>query len=88
MPPLSYLADEEIAAILTAHGGYDLRIAQSEEERQGIWYGRKSAAGAFSLVDPKNHIGMFYTHEILGMIEAYSEIHPTLRDLAYEAMDL
>lgn len=43
---------EEIAAILTAHGGYDLRIAQSEEERQGIWYGRKSAAGAFSRLAP------------------------------------
>lgn len=43
---------EEIAAILMAHGGYDLRIAQSEEERQRIWYGRKSAAGAFSRLAP------------------------------------
>lgn len=40
------------------------------------------------LVDPINHIGIFYTHEILGMIEAYSEIHPTLRDLTYEALGL
>ena len=31
---------------------------------------------------------LFYAHEILGMIEAYSEIHPTIRDLAYEALDL
>ena len=51
-------------------------------------FGWDGAAGAFSLADPKNHIGMFYTHEILDMIEAYSEIHPTLRDLAYEAMGL
>jgi len=43
---------EEVAGILTAHGGYDLRIAQSEAERQGIWYGRKSAAGAFSRLAP------------------------------------
>ncbi len=42
----------EIAEILTAHGGYDLRVAQSEEERQGIWYGRKSAAGAFARLAP------------------------------------
>ena len=49
-------------------------------------FGWDGAAGAYARVDPKNHIGMFYTHEILGMIEAYSEIHPTLRDLAYEAM--
>lgn len=51
-------------------------------------FGWDGAAGAFSLVDPKNHIGLFYTHEILGMIEAYSEIHPMLQDLAYEAMEL
>jgi len=43
---------EEIVGILAAHGGYDLRIARSEEERQGIWYGRKSAAGAFSRLAP------------------------------------
>lgn len=51
-------------------------------------FGWDGAAGAFSLVDPVNHVSIFYTHEILGMIEAYSEIHPTLRDLAYEAMEL
>jgi D-lactate dehydrogenase (cytochrome) len=43
---------EEIADILTRHGAYDLRIANSEAERQQIWYGRKSAAGAFSRLSP------------------------------------
>jgi glycolate oxidase subunit GlcD len=43
---------EEIADILLAHGGYDLRIAQTEDERQRIWYGRKSAAGAFARLSP------------------------------------
>ncbi len=43
---------EEIADLLTANGGYDLRLAASEEERQRIWYGRKSAAGAFSRLSP------------------------------------
>ena len=51
-------------------------------------FGWDGAAGAYCLVDPINHIGIFYTHEILGMIEAYSEIHPTLRDLTYEALGL
>lgn len=51
-------------------------------------FGWDGAAGAFALVDPINHVSMFYTHEILGMLEAYSEIHPTVRDLAYEAMEL
>ncbi len=72
----------EIAAILTAHGGYDLRIAQSEEERQGIWYGRKSAAGAFSrlapafyLVDvtvPRSHLAA--TLREIGAVLAHYEL--------------
>jgi glycolate oxidase subunit GlcD len=43
---------EEVADILTQHGAYDLRIAQSEDERQRIWYGRKSAAGAVARLAP------------------------------------
>ena len=39
---------EEIADLLADNGGYDIRIAQTEEERQQIWYGRKSAAGALA----------------------------------------
>lgn len=51
-------------------------------------FGWDGAAGAFSLVDPKNKVSIFYVHEILGMFQAYSEIHPAIRDLAYEAMML
>ena len=43
---------EEIADLLQTNGGYDIRFAQTEEERQQIWYGRKSAAGAFSRLSP------------------------------------
>jgi D-lactate dehydrogenase (cytochrome) len=43
---------EEIADLLSQHGAYNLRIAQSEEERQKIWYGRKSAAGAVARLAP------------------------------------
>jgi len=49
-------------------------------------FGWDGAAGAFALVDPTNQISIFYAHEIIGMLAAYSEIHPTVRDLAYEAM--
>lgn len=51
-------------------------------------FGWDGAAGAFALVDPVHHLSMFYAHEILGMMEAYSEIHPTIRDLTYEALGL
>ncbi len=47
---------EEVADILTTHGGHTLRIAQSEEERQKIWYGRKSAAGAMSRLSPSFYL--------------------------------
>jgi CubicO group peptidase (beta-lactamase class C family) len=50
-------------------------------------FGWDGAAGAYALVDPINHISIFYAHEILGMITAYSEIHPTIRDLVYEALE-
>ena len=43
---------EEVADILSAHGGFDLRIATSEAERQKIWYSRKSVAGAFARLAP------------------------------------
>ena len=50
-------------------------------------FGWDGAAGAYALIDPINQISLFYVHEILGMIQAYSEIHPTIRDLLYDALE-
>ncbi len=47
---------EEVADLLFDNGGRDVRIAQSEEERANIWYGRKSAAGAFSRIAPSYYL--------------------------------
>ena len=49
-------------------------------------FGWDSAGGAYSLVDPVNHVSILYAQEILGMIRSYSEIHPALRNLIYEAL--
>lgn len=49
-------------------------------------FGWDGAAGAYALVDPVHHVSIFYAQEILGMIKVYSEIHPQLRNLAYEAL--
>lgn len=46
-------------------------------------FGWDGAAGAYAMVDPVNHISLFYVQEILGMPKVYSEVHPRLRDLAY-----
>ncbi len=47
---------EEIAAILRDNAGRDLRIAQTAEERDLIWYGRKSAAGAMARLSPAYYL--------------------------------
>ncbi len=47
---------EEIAAILQAHEARSMRIAQSAEERDKIWYGRKSAAGAMARLAPAYYL--------------------------------
>jgi CubicO group peptidase (beta-lactamase class C family) len=51
-------------------------------------FGWDGAAGAYAVADPENGVSIFYAHQILGMITAYSEIHPAIRDLAYESMGL
>ncbi len=49
----------EIASIVQDHGGYGLRIAANEEERNAIWFARKSAAGAITRLCPS-----YYTVDI------------------------
>lgn len=50
-------------------------------------FGWDGAAGAYALVDPFNHISIFYAQHIMNFIKVYSEIHPKIRDLAYECMN-
>lgn len=49
----------EIAAIMQRHGGRGLRIAANDEERNAIWFARKSAAGAITRLCPS-----YYTVDI------------------------
>jgi glycolate oxidase subunit GlcD len=46
----------EVAHLLQSHGGHDLHIAANEEERDKIWYARKSAAGALSRLAPSYYL--------------------------------
>jgi D-lactate dehydrogenase (cytochrome) len=46
----------EIAAILGEHEARDLRVAATAEQRDAIWYGRKSAAGAMSRLAPAYYL--------------------------------
>ena len=43
---------DEIAQILSQHGGRDLRFAADAAQREKIWFARKSAAGAMARLAP------------------------------------
>lgn len=47
-------------------------------------FGWDGAAGAYALIDPVNHISVYYGQQVLGMVKSYAEIHPAVRDLVYE----
>ena len=47
---------DEVIHHLQAHGGHDLHIAANAEERDKIWYARKSAAGALSRLAPSYYL--------------------------------
>lgn len=49
-------------------------------------FGWDGAAGAYALMDPVNRVSIFYAQQILGMVKVYQEIHPAIRNLAYEAL--
>lgn len=51
-------------------------------------FGRDGAAGAYVLADPRNHLAIFYVQAAPESGSAFSEIHPTLRDMTYEALGL
>lgn len=51
-------------------------------------FGWDGAAGAYVVIDLFHHISIFYAQHIVGYPKAYSEIHPMIRDLSYEAMEL
>ncbi|MDR2933500.1 MAG: beta-lactamase family protein [Oscillospiraceae bacterium] len=49
-------------------------------------FGWDSAGGAFALVDTKNSLAVFYAQHVLSFRPGYYVIHPTVRDLTYEAL--
>lgn len=51
-------------------------------------FGWDGAAGAYCIIDPINRISLFYVQHILGFPTVYSEIHPEIRDLAYEGLGI
>lgn len=71
--------------------GYGLGVRtliDSSKSRSPVGeFGWDGAAGAYAVIDPENHLSIFYAQEVLGMMRSYHEIHPTLRDLVYDALN-
>src|SRR5207247_10227404 len=42
----------EVRAICTASGAWEIRVAESEEERGAVWKGRKAAFAAMGRISP------------------------------------
>ena len=71
--------------------GYGLGVRVKTEVVPG-WspvgeFGWDGAAGAYALVDPFHHIGIFYVQHIRNFFEGYSVIHPRVRDLVYKGLE-
>ena len=49
-------------------------------------FGWDGAAGAYVLVDTVNKVSIFYSQHVVGYPKAYHNIHPKIRDLAYEGI--
>lgn len=51
-------------------------------------FGWDGAAGAYVLIDPKNHISAFYAQHVRGCPRCYAEFHPAIRDMIYSSLSL
>jgi CubicO group peptidase (beta-lactamase class C family) len=72
--------------------GYGLGVRTLvEKEQSGAKsplgeFGWDGAAGAYALIDVENSLAIFYVQHVLGCGYAYSDIHPKIRDYAYEML--
>lgn len=51
-------------------------------------FGWDGAAGAFNMVDAKKHVAIYFGTNIFGFIYGYYYLHPMIRNLVYEALDI
>ncbi len=51
-------------------------------------FGWDGAAGAYTFIDPLNHIACFLGMQVLGNNRVYDEVHPRVRDLIYEMLGI
>lgn len=68
--------------------GLGVRTNQTSNFSAKGEYGWDGAAGAYALIDPDNHIAIFYaTHIRSHGTYLYEKLHPAIRDAVYEAFN-
>lgn len=77
--------------LLNPEYGYGLGV-RTRLERGGAKsprgeFGWDGAAGAYALCDAAQGLSVFYLQQTLGCGFVFSEVHPRLRDLVYEALE-
>lgn len=50
-------------------------------------FGWDGAAGAWTMIDPVNHLSAFFAMHVRNFGEVYDVVHPTLRDLIYAGLE-
>ena len=82
------LADFHIGGKYEYGYGYGVRTLIDETKSKSPIgeFGWDGAAGAYVLADTKNQLAIFYVQAAPESGSAFSTIHPTLRDLVYEAV--
>jgi glycolate oxidase subunit GlcD len=67
---------DEMIAVLKQNDAREMRVAKTAEERDQIWYGRKSAAGAFARIAPEKFTidCTVPRSQIADMLQAVNEI--------------
>ncbi|MHB1455046.1 MAG: serine hydrolase domain-containing protein [Saccharofermentanales bacterium] len=51
-------------------------------------FGWDGAAGCYVMIDPINHIAIFYAQQVHNCGYAFNDIHPAIRDLTYECLGI
>ena len=71
--------------------GYGVRTLISKEVGQSLSplgeFGWDGMGGCYTLIDPQNKIGIYFAMQVTGCGYAYAHIHPTLRNLTYQALE-
>ncbi len=82
------LGDFRVGRFLEYSYGLGVRVKMTDFIGQSPAgeFGWDGAAGAYAVVDPFNHVSVFYVEHILNFFEGYSVIHPRVRDLVYKGL--